>query len=53
MPARMWASECGAQSEVVKSDHSKGQKFTSHSEIVDLELSHRADEAHPTTCPCA
>jgi len=52
-PAPMWASKCGAESEVVKSDHSKCQTFTSHSEMVDLEHSHRAHAEHPTTCPCA
>ena len=53
MSAPRWASKCVAESEVVKSDHSKCQTYTSHSEMVDLERSHRAQAAHPTTCPCA
>jgi len=52
MPAPMWASKCGAESEVVKSYHSKCQTYTSHSEMVDLVRSHRSQAAHPTTCPC-
>jgi len=52
MPAPMWASKCGAESEVVKSDHSKCQMYTSHSEMVDLVRFHRAQAAHPTICPC-